>query len=127
METSHRKGPHAHPETRRRKIDDNKDRRPRPEVTSLQKSSDRTTAWWRTQSQSNLSPAGKFPANREINREFFEYFSLKQASNGLRRLAPRNSTVIPLGYTITGQFPVIPQNRRLNCENRQCGVQHQTL
>src|SRR5262249_2756308 len=36
------------------------------------------------------------------NREFFEYFSLKQASYGLRRLAPRNSTVVPGGYTITG-------------------------
>ncbi len=28
------------------------------------------TAWWRTQSLSNPSPLAKFPANREINREF---------------------------------------------------------
>ena len=31
----------------------------------------RQTGWWRTQSKSNPSPVPKFPANREINREFF--------------------------------------------------------
>src|SRR5262249_12944343 len=55
VETGHRKGPRALPETRRRKIDDKKGRQPRPEVNSLQKSSDRTTAWWVGQGP-NLGP-----------------------------------------------------------------------
>src|SRR5262245_35213449 len=54
VETGHRKGPRALPETRRRKIDDKKGRQPRPEVTSLQKSSERTTEWARE--DSNLQP-----------------------------------------------------------------------
>jgi hypothetical protein len=34
------------------------------------------TAWWRTQSHSNLSPPAEFPANREINREFGRIYPL---------------------------------------------------
>src|SRR5262245_50905385 len=51
----------------------NKARQQRAKFADLHKVPDSQTGWWRTQSQSNPSPTPKFPANREINREFFNF------------------------------------------------------
>jgi len=55
----------------------------------------RRTAWWRTQSKSNPSPLAKFPANREINREFRKIRLLNPILNADTRTNSEPCTQIP--------------------------------
>jgi hypothetical protein len=85
---------------------------------------DVSKTWWRTHSGSNQSPTPKFPANREINREFCGFWRLAadfdtqsaRRFNGLQPDSLRDGT----GNFQTGIREIFSGNREFSREMFRC-------